>query len=237
MNNKKTMIIVLFLIFIYICIANNSLKNNSVKIKNIFIPINNYIECNYMIEETNKTFNRDKYNELVNKISSYKDSKIKDNLNNRLNNLNKLISDYERKLEIAKNNPDKSSGVVMNQDNVKVLETLTGNITAYTPYCGGGCNGKTASGVFVGNNIFYNDKEYGLVRIVAGDASYPFGTIVRIKGLYYFNEDVYAIVLDRGGIVGKNKWALFDLLFYSDGNSNDFGVQKNIKCEILRLGY
>lgn len=76
-----------------------------------------------------------------------------------------------------------------------------------------------------------------MVRIVAGDSSYPFGTIVRIKNLNYFGEDIYAIVLDRGGAIGKNKRVLFDLLFALDENANKFGVAYNVECEILRLGY
>lgn len=122
--------------------------------------------------------------------------------------------------------------------NVNVLERLTGKVTAFTPYCSDGCQGYTASGKFVGNgDIYQYDSEYGMVHIVAGDSSYPFGTIVRIKNLNYFGEDIYAIVLDRGGAIGKNRRALFDLLFATEENANRFGVAYNIECEILRLGY
>ena len=94
----------------------------------------------------------------------------------------------------------------------------------------------TKDAKFNPTSLKYKDKEYGKVRIVAADKSYPFGTIVKIKNLWYFNEDVYAIVLDRGGAIGKNKRALFDLLFALEENANTFGVE-NATCEILRLGY
>lgn len=119
-----------------------------------------------------------------------------------------------------------------------VLERLNGAITAFTPYCSDGCEGYVASGKFVGNgDIYQYDHQYGMVRIVAGDPSYPFGTIVRIKNLGYFGGDIYAIVLDRGGAIGKNRRALFDLLFATEENANRFGVAYNIECEILRIGY
>ena len=122
--------------------------------------------------------------------------------------------------------------------NVRVLERLKGNITAFTPYCKG-CHGYVASGKFVGNgNIHYHDKTYGDVYIVAGDPSYPLGTIVRLKNVDYFGgRDIYAIVLDRGGAIGKNRRALFDLLFALESNANKFGVRRNVTCEILRKGY
>ena len=91
--------------------------------------------------------------------------------------------------------------------------------------------------MFVGNTIYYNDKEYGKVRIVAADKSYPFGTIVRFNNLNYFNDAVYAIVLDRGGAIGKGKRVLFDLLFKTENEANNFGIEKNVSCDILRMGY
>lgn len=117
------------------------------------------------------------------------------------------------------------------------IETLNGNISAFTPYCSDGCHGYTASGLFIGDNIYYNDKDYGIVRIVAGDRSYPFGTIVRFNNLNYFQDDIYAIVLDRGGAVGKGRKVLFDLLFETEREASNFGIARKIDCDILRLGY
>lgn len=107
-----------------------------------------------------------------------------------------------------------------------VLETIVGNICAY------------ASGSYrASGKVHYNDPTYGTVYVVAGDYDYPKGTIVRMKNVGYFGgRDIYAIVLDRGGI-GKGKRFLFDLLFGSEENMHKFGVQHNITCEILRYGY
>lgn len=116
-----------------------------------------------------------------------------------------------------------------------VLATYNGIITAYGPDCKG-CSGITASGYNVRNNIYYNDKEYGKVRILAADRSLPFGTIVRIKNLNVFDEVVTAIVLDRGGAIGFNKKSNFDLLYHSEKETNFFGSRR-ATFEILRKGY
>ena len=119
------------------------------------------------------------------------------------------------------------------------LETYYGPVTAYGPDCYGCVSGATASGYNVSNgNIYYNDSTYGRIRIVAGDRSLPFGTIVKITGLNISSEPVIAIVLDRGGAIGFNKSIYFDLLFTSEKSSevNNFGKQY-ATIEVLRRGY
>ena len=114
----------------------------------------------------------------------------------------------------------------------KILKTYHGYITAYGPDCKG-CIGITASGVNVKKSIYYHDKEYGKIRIVAADKKIPFGTIVRIK---YNNKSIIAIVLDRGSAIGFNRNALFDLLYKNEKSSNTFG-KKKATFEILRNGF
>lgn len=120
-----------------------------------------------------------------------------------------------------------------------VIETLIGTLVGYGPDCVGCTSNKTASGYYIGEgNIYYDDASYGKVRIVAGDYSYPFGTIVKISNVDYFNDvPFYAIVLDRGGDIGKNKKHLFDLLFAKEVDAYPMGKEINIKYEIVRLGY
>lgn len=120
-----------------------------------------------------------------------------------------------------------------------VIETLVGNLVGYGPDCYGCTSFKTASGKYIGEgNIYYDDATYGKVRIVAGDYSYPFGTIVRISNVDFYNDEpFYAVVLDRGGNIGKNKKFLFDLLFASENDALALGKEINIKYEIMRLGY
>ena len=116
-----------------------------------------------------------------------------------------------------------------------VLETFNGVVTGYGPDCIG-CSGITASGYNVLNTIYYIDKEYDKVRVVASDRKYPFGTIVRFTNIDNY-ENYIAIVLDRGGAIGNDKKAQFDLLFASENESSNFGRKYNVKFEILRYGY
>ena len=123
-----------------------------------------------------------------------------------------------------------------NKSTDNVIETFVGNMTGYGPDCYGCTSNRTASGYFVGNgNIYYADKEYGNVRIVAGDKKYSFGTIVKLSNLS-FSEPIIAIVLDRGSAIGNDKLIQFDLLYDSE-NSVKFGIEKNIQFDILRLGF
>ncbi len=114
----------------------------------------------------------------------------------------------------------------------KEAEVLYGKMTAYGPDCYG-CSGYLAyQGIYVGNgNIYYEDSQYGKVRIVAADKSIAFGSIIEI------NDDILAIVLDRGGAIGFGRFALFDLLFSSEAEANQFGMVPTAKFEILRNGF
>lgn len=110
-------------------------------------------------------------------------------------------------------------------------EIVIGKMSGYGPDCVG-CSGYLVNGHYVGNgNIYYDDSEYGQVRIVAGDKKYKFGTIVRI------NDSMLAIVLDRGGSIGIGKKFMFDLLYASEAEANSNGISYNTKFEILRNGF
>ena len=115
---------------------------------------------------------------------------------------------------------------------VNTNEILVGRMSGYGPDCVG-CTGYLAyNSIYVGNGtIYYEDSEYGKVRIVAGDKKYPFGTIVRV------NDSMNVIVLDRGGAIGIGKSFLFDLLFPSEYEANMNGILVDAKFEILRYGF
>lgn len=116
-----------------------------------------------------------------------------------------------------------------------VLETQVGSLSGYGPDCYG-CTGYLASGRYVGNgNIYYSDSTYGSIRILAGDYSYPYGTIVRVKNSKL--SEFIGIVLDRGGAVGFGKSHLFDLLYPSSKEALAYEVSYNTTFEILRYGY
>lgn len=117
-----------------------------------------------------------------------------------------------------------------------VLETQVGKMSGYGPNCTG-CSGYLASGKYVGDGtIYYSDSMYGTVRILAGDSSYPFGTIVRIKNSRVSSEFL-GIILDRGGAIGFGKKFLFDLLYPSEQLALKDEVSYNTTFEILRFGY
>lgn len=116
-----------------------------------------------------------------------------------------------------------------------VLETVVGTMSGYGLDCKG-CSGVVGARYDAkGNNLRYNDPIYGECRIVAGDKKYPYGTIVRVKNskIGTFN----AIVLDRGSDIGIGRRYMFDLLFWTEKESYDFGLSRNTTFEILRYGY
>lgn len=129
-----------------------------------------------------------------------------------------------------------SSDIGATEVTTDVLETQVGKMSGYGPDCRG-CSGYLASGSYVGDGtIYYSDAVYGQVRILAGDAAYPFGTIVRIKDSRVSSEFI-GIVLDRGGAIGFGKKFLFDLLYPSEQLALKDEVSYNTTFEILRFGY
>ncbi len=115
-----------------------------------------------------------------------------------------------------------------------VLRTLTGTMSGYGPDCKG-CGGRTKSGYDVRNTIYYPDSTYGNIRILAGDPSFAFGTIVRVKNSKLGN--FIAIILDEGSGIGFGRSHLFDLLFPSELDAKAYGVSRNVTFEVLRNGY
>lgn len=141
----------------------------------------------------------------------------------------------EEKVEVNVDSVDESveekEPVVESIPTVSTNEVLTGKMSGYGPDCPG-CSGYLAYGMYVGDGtIYYNDSQYGNVRIVAGDKKYKFGTIVKI------NDSMLAIVLDRGGSIGIGKKFLFDLLYSSEAEASKNGVLSNVTFEILRNGF
>jgi len=140
----------------------------------------------------------------------------------------KIFSEVVIKKEEVKEEKEKKEKVEA------VLKTYHGPITAYGPDCKG-CSGITASGYNVKNTIYYHDKDYGKVRIVAADKSLPFGTIIRIKDLDTF-DNIIAIVLDRGSAIGFKRKVYFDLLYKNEKSTSSFG-KRYATFEVLRRGY
>ncbi len=124
--------------------------------------------------------------------------------------------------------------LIIEENKEEILESFNGVVTAYTSYCDG-CIGITKSGYNVKNTIYYNDKEYGKIYIVAADKKYKLGSIVRLSDIEGYN-DIIAIVLDRGSLIGNNKSSQIDLLLKTDKECINFG-RRNAFIEVLRSGY
>ena len=109
-----------------------------------------------------------------------------------------------------------------------------GRLTGYAadcPLCGGklGCTGQN---VLKDRTITQQDKEYGLVRIVASSKSLPCGSIIQFSLPSVSSERITAIVLDRG-VVGTE----IDLLMASEEEARTKVGSRQISYDILRLGY
>ena len=113
-----------------------------------------------------------------------------------------------------------------------IKDVFIGRMSGYGPDCVG-CSGYLAyNGIYVGDGtIYYDDSEFGLIRIVAGDRSIPFGSVIEV------NDSFKAIVLDRGGAIGFGKSFMFDLLYSSEEIANDNGILVDAKFEVLRYGF
>lgn len=180
------------------------------------VNYNNY----FAIDNTVKYVDSDIVEEIVQEVS------VTDDLEQESPNVSTEEVIVQEKVEV-------NTAIEKTEEVVSILENeiLFGKMSGYGPDCVG-CSGYLANGKYVGDgNIYYDDSEYGRVRIVAGDKKYKFGTIVRI------NDSMLAIVLDRGGAIGIGKKFMFDLLYESEVEANKNGVFYNTKFEILRNGF
>lgn len=140
-------------------------------------------------------------------------------------NLNKTID------LIAMSN--KVDEIVAN-DIYAVKETMTGSLTGYAadcPLCNGhlGCNGQDVRD----KTVTYNDSDYGTLRIVAASQyNLACGSVVKIDYSMYGNDEIYAIVLDRG--VGGTA---LDLLVESEEYAYKYVGRRNVSYDVLRYGW
>lgn len=115
------------------------------------------------------------------------------------------------------------------------LYTFTGELTGYSgdcPLCSGylACPPRTN---VLKDGIYYNDKTYGNIRIVASSKDYPCGTILEFNVGKLSDEPIIAIVLDRG--VSGN---VIDLLTESGEYAiSKVGRVRNLEFNVLREGW
>lgn len=107
------------------------------------------------------------------------------------------------------------------------VEDGTYKVTHYGPDCRG-CSGITASGYNVKHTIWYNDPQYGKIRVVATSKKFPLYSVIRLNN---YSGDFIAIVLDRG--VSGN---VIDVLVSSEKDATKLGVKRNVTIDLLRRG-
>lgn len=158
--------------------------------------------------------------------------------NNNLDKMADSVSSLFVEEEMLLNSIDDSVIDPLTEDSVEeqdeVISVVSGSLTGYGPDCYG-CSGITNSGYDVSNTIYYNDPEYGNVRILAADPSFPLYSIFRVSNVPNM-ESFIAIVLDRGGNVGFGRGTLFDLLFATEKDPNILSMTENVTFELLRSG-
>lgn len=141
-------------------------------------------------------------------------------------NLNKTI---ERKVI------DGTQDTIIAQMSYSAISTFNGDLTGYAGDCPK-CSGVVACAPYpnvLENGIFFNDKEFGKIRMVASSSKYPCGTILKFKVNKLSTTPIVAIVMDRG--VSGNK---IDLLTETEDFARIFvGKVKNQTFEVLRVGW
>lgn len=225
MKKITTMVITvssqLLVVFVFLFLLFGTVGSN----KNVTIIANN--NFNKMADRTLVLFEEEKKNE-----SSTDDTVVP--LEDEKTKAQEVVEEKEeedKKVEV------KEKIVVTPEPNLfydrVVIKTEVGTITGYGPDCAG-CSGITASGHNLHESIYYNDLEFGTVRILAADKSIPFYSIFRVSNIPGM-DPFLAIVLDTGGNVGYGKGTLFDLAHANEQN----GVlpkTSNVTFEMLRSG-
>lgn len=208
-------------------------------IQNVIINKNTYavniLKVDNELSKPNKAINQIKSS---NNVASKKITGTK-------NNKNKSTTSKE---ELIINNQQNPNLLKSNQHLNKSLDEYVGRLTGYGPDCVG-CSGKgnlacktreNKKFSLVKDGIYYDDKEYGRVRILSAAVSkFKCGTIISVKK--EGSEPFIGIVLDTGADMKKawengNVW--MDLAYSSNamaGSDNLTG--KNIKFSIQRWGW
>lgn len=141
-------------------------------------------------------------------------------------NLNKSI-DYE----VIYSHQEESHKTALYQPESSFVGSLTG-YAGDCPLCSGVVACKPRINVLE-KGIFFDDKDYGTVRMVASSKRYPCGTILRFKASKVSTEPIIAVVMDRG--VGGNN---IDLLMSTEDEARKkVGRIRNLEFEVLRLGW
>ena len=245
-KNNKVIYILDFLVVIAIVISiisANYIKTPSKSVIAKSEALTTYLSTNYFAKEEETDNSSEEKESVEEKEETTKEEPVEEVKTKEKVEEKKQIKEPVKTEEPKKKETKSNTKEEVKQENKpsskeKVIEKLTGSLAGYGPDCYGCTSFRTASGKYIGDgNIYYEDKEFGKIRIVAGDKSYPYGTIVKLSNTGYYSKPIYAVVLDRGGGVGKGRKFLFDLLFETEKDALKMGSRKNVTFEILILGY
>lgn len=211
-------------------------------------------------------FNIGDYKEFENIVSNANNDKDFTVINSVIDY--KTIVEYNSKIpkNISNIKVEGTIGLSYNEDNTKeekvvqevvneVVEQGTGDYGIYTGKLigyGPDCVGCSVEGYLACrtkdglkfslkyDGIYYNDSEYGEVRILAAATSkFPCGTIVEIKK--DGRDSFTAIVLDTGGTVNnawKNGIVIMDLAYLKNSDSGSDGLTgSNMTFSVQRWGW
>ena len=224
MKKITTMVITissqLLVVFVFLFLLFGTVGSN----KNMTVIANN--NFNKMADRTLVLFEEEKKNE-----SSLDDTVVPlEDENDKVQEVVEEIKEEDKEVE---------EEVIVTPDEPNlfydkaVIMTEVGTITGYGPDCRG-CSGVTASGHNLHESVYYEDSEFGTVRILAADRSIPFYSIFRVSNIPGMDPFI-AIVLDTGGNVGYGKGTLFDLAFESEATVV-VPLTQNVTFEMLRRG-
>lgn len=121
------------------------------------------------------------------------------------------------------------------EDIYAVKATFKGDLTGYAadcPMCNGTLACKSSYDVYKNGVVTFVDKTYGTVRIVASSKNLPCGSIIRFNSDKVASAEVYAIVLDRGGL-GTS----IDLLVETELYASKYIGRSKIDYDVVRFGW
>ncbi len=222
------------LVSVFLVILFSNAKNN-----NLMVYVIDNDNLNKMDDNISILFEKEKIDDNNLKVEEKEDEeeeKIEELVEEvKLEEIKEEVVEEEPLVEEEPQKEEKAeSSVTSLSEERKVLQTVVGNLTGYGPDCVG-CGGRTSTGHNLYDSIYYEDSEFGTVRILAADPSFPFYSIIRVSNVPTM-DDFIGIVLDRGGNVGFGRGTLFDLAFESESSPNLVPLTRNVTFELLRSG-
>ena len=186
-KNNKVIYILDFLVVIAIVISiisANYIKTPSKSVIAKSEALTTYLTTNYFAKEEETDNSSEEEESVEEKEETTKEEpveevKTKEKVEEKKQIKEPVKTEEPKKKETKSNTKEEVKQEDKPSSKEKVIEKLTGSLAGYGPDCYGCTSFRTASGKYIGDgNIYYEDKEFGKIRIVAGDKSYPYGTIV-----------------------------------------------------------